>query len=627
MDRIVPGILATARDARGANAAVRIEALSLLGRIVQTHRPELLQSQATAMVAVVVAACGGDTVTKITVEALRLAGDLAAVISPAGADADAAAATQSLFAAIIRRLQQESADQETREQAIMAAGSLVVHHGDTLPAGTVAEYLRLVMGRLQDGQARLAALRALESVVHCKWPIDLSPVVAPLMGIVTGLLRKSDRMLRLAGLCVAVAVVERYRTTPLLDAPLKEAILAELPSLFSDADLQMAQMALTLLSLILSAGGVTAQALLMPAPGAAARGALAPAVGVAGAGSIMASLLSLVHSPLLHGATEESMIAVFQTMCRAQLLDLGFAQLVALLLQVCKSISDSDKMVMEHRVKSEFPPVARCIGLLCAVCPGSAAAETIQQFIRELRYANESPKDQVLLALFAIGEIGRRLYGAHGGGGGGTRVAHVMAGRVTLGARVGRDLSAQTDLQGLLIQAFAASSEDVKSAASLALGSIAMGNLRTYLPFLLNEIRLQPRWRYLLLRALREVIVSVTHETHATATIKAYVGPMWELLFEHCEGADEGTDNVIGECLGKLALMDLPATLPPLMVRCRRSPPHACCPAHRAAATPVLGQPARPARCHYGDQIRPAGAPRAGGRAARPADARHSRPH
>ena len=43
-------------------------------------------------------------------------------------------------------------------------------------------------------------------------------------------------------------------------------------------------------------------------------------------------------------------------------------------------------------------------------------------------------------------------------------------------------------------------------AASCALGSMAVGGLTDYLPFLLREISSQPRRQYLLLHSLKDVI-------------------------------------------------------------------------------------------------------------------------
>lgn len=68
-----------------------------------------------------------------------------------------------------------------------------------------------------------------------------------------------------------------------------------------------------------------------------------------------------------------------------------------------------------------------------------------------------------------------------------------------------RDLSSIPNLKEVLLESFTPSSEEVKSAASYALGSVAVGNLPEFLPFILTEIEAQPKRQYLLLHSLREV--------------------------------------------------------------------------------------------------------------------------
>ena len=51
------------------------------------------------------------------------------------------------------------------------------------------------------------------------------------------------------------------------------------------------------------------------------------------------------------------------------------------------------------------------------------------------------------------------------------------------------DLSAFPPLRTALTQALSAGSEEVKGAASLALGAVCIGNLAAYLPFLLQAIQ------------------------------------------------------------------------------------------------------------------------------------------
>ena len=67
------------------------------------------------------------------------------------------------------------------------------------------------------------------------------------------------------------------------------------------------------------------------------------------------------------------------------------------------------------------------------------------------------------------------------------------------------DLSKNTGLKKSILDCFNHNSEEVKSAASYALGNISLGNLKEYLPFVLNEIETQPKRQYLLLHSLKEV--------------------------------------------------------------------------------------------------------------------------
>ena len=68
-----------------------------------------------------------------------------------------------------------------------------------------------------------------------------------------------------------------------------------------------------------------------------------------------------------------------------------------------------------------------------------------------------------------------------------------------------RDLSSHTDIHESVLQLFSAPSEEVKSAAAFALGNISVGNVRKYLPIVISEIKNDPKKRYLLLHALKEV--------------------------------------------------------------------------------------------------------------------------
>lgn len=82
-------------------------------------------------------------------------------------------------------------------------------------------------------------------------------------------------------------------------------------------------------------------------------------------------------------------------------------------------------------------------------------------------------------------------------------------------AEIGRrsDLGSQPKVEAAISNALGSDSEDIKSAASLALGGVTCGNLHAFLPSLLQKISAaaaSPKEQYLLLQALNEVLVTIT---------------------------------------------------------------------------------------------------------------------
>ncbi|PSN42416.1 Cullin-associated NEDD8-dissociated protein 1 [Blattella germanica] len=127
-----------------------------------------------------------------------------------------------------------------------------------------------------------------------------------------------------------------------------------------------------------------------------------------------------------------------------------------------------------------------------------------------------------------------------------------------------RDLSSITSLKQVILNSFSPPSEEVKSAASYTLGSVAVGNLPQYLPFVLQEIEAQPKRQYLLLHSLKEIISCQSSTPGGVQLLQPFVPAIWQQLFRHCECGEEGTRNVVAECLGKLTLIDPASLLPRL---------------------------------------------------------------
>uniref|UniRef100_A0A674JTK8 Cullin associated and neddylation dissociated 1 n=1 Tax=Terrapene triunguis TaxID=2587831 RepID=A0A674JTK8_9SAUR len=228
-------------------------------------------------------------------------------------------------------------------------------------------------------------------------------------------------------------------------------------------------------------------------------------------GSILNELIAL-----------SAMLEFFQALVVTGTNNLGYMDLLRMLTGPVYSQSTA----LTH--KQSYYSIAKCVAALTRACPKEGPA-VVGQFIQDVK--NSRSTDSIrLLALLSLGEVGHHI-----------------------------DLSGQIELKSVILEAFSSPSEEVKSAASYALGSISVGNLPEYLPFVLQEITSQPKRQYLLLHSLKEIISSAS-----VVGLKPYVENIWALLLKHCECAEEGTRNVVAECLGKLTLIDPETLLPRL---------------------------------------------------------------
>lgn len=87
----------------------------------------------------------------------------------------------------------------------------------------------------------------------------------------------------------------------------------------------------------------------------------------------------------------------------------------------------------------------------------------------------------------------------------------------------------------------------------------------------MQVIEAQPRRQYLLLHSLKEIISCQSATKQGIQELLPFVPAIWTLLFRHCECIEEGTRNVVAECLGKLTLID-PANLLPRLQESLASP-------------------------------------------------------
>ncbi|XP_068838714.1 cullin-associated NEDD8-dissociated protein 2 isoform X3 [Capricornis sumatraensis] len=528
MPVLVAGIVFSLAD-RSSSSTIRMDALAFLQGLLGTEPAEAFQPHLPTLLPPVLA-CVADPFYKIAAEALLVLQELVRALWPLDGPRklDPEPYVGEMSAATLARLRATDLDQEVKERAISCMGHLVGHLGDRL-GDDLEPSLLLLLDRLRNEITRLSAVKALTLVAVSPLKISLQPILAEALPILASFLRKNQRALRLATLAALAALAQSQG--PGLPPPAVRAVLAELPALVSESDMHVAQLAVDFLATVTRAQ---------------------PASMAEVSGPVLAELLRLLRSPLLPAGVLMATEGFLQALVGTRPPCVDYAKLIGLLTApVYEQAADGGPGL--H--KQVFHSLARCVAALAAACPQEAAG-TANRLVGEARSPSSSPGVKVL-AFLSLAEVGQ------------------VAGP-----------GPQRELKAVLLEALGSPSEDVRAAASYALGRVGAGNLPDFLPFLLGQMEAEPRRQYLLLHSLREALGAAQPDS-----LKPYAEDIWALLFQRCEGAEEGTRGVVAECIGKLVLVNPPFLLPRFRKQLAAGRPHTRCTAITAAKYLISDQP------------------------------------
>ncbi|XP_026163651.1 cullin-associated NEDD8-dissociated protein 2 [Mastacembelus armatus] len=530
---LIPGIVFSLTD-KSTSSNMRIDALSFFHVLLLSHPPQAFQPHMQVLLPPVVA-CVEDSFYKITSEALLVMQQLVRVMRPQGQSTTAGGFdpkpfVKEVFAVTLKRLKATDIDQEVKERAISCMGHMVCHLGDHLGA-ELQGILAIFLERLKNEITRLTAVRTITLIAASPVKINLSSILSEALSVLGSFLRKNQRALKLSTLACLTALVTHHAAT--IKPAALEPVLSELPSLVDESDMHVSQVSVTLLTCMANA-----------CPSSLAKIS----------SSVLPGVFGLVHSPLLQSSALAAVLDFLQALVLSKTSNLSYRQLLKSLTEPFHSAPSSVDSSTIHR--QSYHSVARCVAALCSACPKETPG-TVASFIQEVKNRG-SPESARVLALLCLGEVGRS--GSLGG---------------------------SKEVQGVIVEAFTSTSEEVKTAASCALGSMAVGSLSEYLPFLLKEISSQPRRQYLLLHSLKEVISACP-----ASSLSPHLESIWALLFQNCECPEEGTRNLVAECLGKLTLVNPAQLLPRLKQQLKAGSPVARSTVVTAVKFTIVDQPA-----------------------------------
>ncbi|KAF6312598.1 putative cullin associated and neddylation dissociated 2 (putative) [Rhinolophus ferrumequinum] len=511
MPVLVAGIVFSLAD-RSSSSTIRMDALAFLQGLLGTEPAEAFHSHLPTLLPPVLT-CVSDSFYKVAAEALLVLQELVRALWPLDRPRmlDPEPYVGEMSVATLARLRATDLDQEVKERAISCTGHLVGHLGDRL-GDDLEPSLLLLLDRLRNEITRLPAVKALTLIAASPLRLDLQPVLAEALPILASFLRKNQRALRLATLAALDALAHSQGLS--LPPSAVQAVLAELPALVSESDMHVAQLAVDFLATVTQ---------------------VQPASLAKVSGPVLSELLRLLRSPLLPAGVLVATEGFLQALVGTRPPCVDYAKLISLLTSPVYNQAADGGSALHKQV---YHSLARCVAALAAACPQEAAG-TADRLVCDARSPHSSTGVKVL-AFLSLAEVGQ------------------VAGP-----------GPQRELKAVLLEALGSPSEDVRAAASYALGRVGAGNLPDFLPFLLGQIEAEPRRQYLLLHSLREALGAAPPDS-----LKPYAEDIWTLLFQRCEGAEEGTRGVVAECLGKLVLVNPPFLLPRFQKQLAAGRPH-----------------------------------------------------
>jgi cullin-associated NEDD8-dissociated protein 1 len=503
---LIPGILYSLSD-KNSSSNIKIDALCFLNTFLKSNPPQVFQPHTQTLLPAVLSAVT-DSFYKISSEALLVLVQMIRVIRPTpGSDSfPFQSYIRPIYETNFAKLKAADIDQEVKERAITCVGQLISTFGDHMTE-ELRVCLPLLVDRLRNEITRLTCVKALTVIASSPFRIDFSPLLPEAFPILASFLRKNQRALKLATLTLLDTICRHY--TSYLNRDSICIILNDVPPLINENDLHVSQLTLTLLTSLTRMHSDVQDMAIIPQ-------------------KILPETLLLVRSPLLQGAALNSVLEFFQSLVRSSFPGLDYQALVRQLTLPIYQAAPNPMPLHKHAYHS----IAKCVAAMTTVDQEHSLA-AIRFYLNNLK--SGSVTDTVVAFIFlVIGEIGKTV-----------------------------DTSTIPELKEKIIESFSSHSEEVKSAASFALGSVSSANLSYYLPFVLQQIESRNRKQYLLLHSLKEII-NCESSGGDVSLLQPHLEAIWALLLRHCECPEEGTRNVVAECLGKLTLMNPPVLLPSL---------------------------------------------------------------
>jgi cullin-associated NEDD8-dissociated protein 1 len=246
----------------GVSKTLRLDALSLVYAILTSNQHDPVHIRKSLRQSLIPELCDAvkEKWYKVIAEALRT---LAAVPSffVTGYSKNDDGATKKkeqvevaslLYAAIEPLLAAHDVDQEIKECALKACGTLLTYLHDSLDKESESRLLQLLLERLNNETTRLYAIKTFASIAASARDdsaddkhIDLSSIVAKSISDLASCLKLQSRSVRQSALEALDIVVTNHSTLPdLANGELFSSVVQDLATMMNDSDLHLSHLSL-----------------------------------------------------------------------------------------------------------------------------------------------------------------------------------------------------------------------------------------------------------------------------------------------------------------------------------------------------------------------------------------------
>jgi len=112
------------------------------------------------------------------------------------------------------------------------------------------------------------------------------------------------------------------------------------------------------------------------------------------------------------------------------------------------------------------------------------------------------------------------------------------------------DLSGIPKIIDIVSSLFKGANEDVRTAGSICLGNISIGNTDYFLERVFALVdKSEAQEKYLFLNTIREIII------HNSRCLQPYLVRLLPLLIEHSKNSEEQIRNIVAESVGRLFIV------------------------------------------------------------------------